>query len=340
MSHLLTTLAALALATALLAAPQAHAECQGLNLLDLMPASERATLTAAADAVPFPRGKFWRAEKDNMQITLIGTYHLNDPRHAAATERFRPEIEAARTLLVEAGPEEEKALLQHMGRDPSVLTITEGPTLMEQLPPETWEKLAAAASARGIPPFMTNKFRPWYITVLLAVPPCAMVEMATPNGLDQQLIDTAVAAGVEVRALERYDTIFTIFGVLSNEDQLAMIEQTLAMEDQISDFSETLADAYFDGESRLIWELMRHLSYSAPGYTREEVDAEMAVLEEAMMNSRNRAWIPVIEIVAARGPTVVAFGALHLPGEEGVLNLLHQSGWTISPLDPPPLDPQ
>ena len=49
------------------------------------------------------------------------------------------------------------------------------------------------------------------------------------------------------------------------------------------------------------------------------------------MTRRNRAWLPVIEAQAAKGQLVVAFGALHLPGETGVLNLLAQNGWKISP---------
>jgi uncharacterized protein YbaP (TraB family) len=40
----------------------------------------------------------------------------------------------------------------------------------------------------------------------------------------------------------------------------------------------------------------------------------------------------VIEEAASAGPLVVAFGALHLSGEDGVLNLLAKSGWTIEPL--------
>ena len=58
----------------------------------------------------------------------------------------------------------------------------------------------------------------------------------------------------------------------------------------------------------------------------------MAKLEEALMISRNRAWIPVIEEAAAQGPVVAAFGALHLSGEDGVLNLLAKDGWTVTPL--------
>lgn len=326
-------LAALAfLAAPLLSAPQAGAACQGLNLLDLMTSDKRAALTALADAHPFPTGNYWQAERDGARLTIIGTYHLDDPRHAAAVARFTPEIADADVLLVEAGPEEEKALQARIGSDPSLIVITEGPTLNQTLPPETWDRLKTAAQDRGVPAFMAAKFRPWYLSVLLAVPPCAMEAMTNPNGLDKQLIKAAEFTGTPVRALEPYDTIFGIFGVLSEADQIAMIEQTLMLEDSITDFSETLADMYFDGDSRLMWELMRQISYDMPGYTREQVDAEMAVLEEALMNKRNRAWVPVIEAAAAEGRAVVAFGALHLSGEEGVLNLLQRNGWTLTPL--------
>jgi uncharacterized protein YbaP (TraB family) len=53
-----------------------------------------------------------------------------------------------------------------------------------------------------------------------------------------------------------------------------------------------------------------------------------------MINRRNRAWVPVISAAATKGPLVVAFGALHLSGSEGVLNLLVQDGWAVAPLTP------
>ncbi len=328
MSHLFTSVC---LATALLAAPVA-AECYGLNILDTMPAAERQGVLQAADAVPYPRGNFWTATKGEARLTVIGTYHLDDPRHEATMQHLGPMVADAAALLVEGGPEEEKALMDHMARDPSVMTITEGPTLLERLPPETWKQLSAAMSERMIPPFMTAKFQPWYITVLLSLPPCAMESIADPKGLDGLLIDAALAAKVPVKALEPYDTVFKMFGAFTADEQLAMIDQSLAFEPMIEDFSVTLADAYFDGESRLLWELMRHESYRMPGYTREQVDAELARMEDLMMVERNRAWIPVIEEAAAQSPLVVAFGALHLSGEDGVLNLLAKNGWTIEPL--------
>lgn len=321
-------------ASAGLTALPALAECVGQNLFDQMPSEERAAIEAKTQAQPYHKGNFWQASRGDQQITLIGTYHLDDPRHAQTMQDFAPLLDKADLLLVEAGPDEEKALVKRLGSDPSLMVITDGPPLNEVLSPELWDRLADAAEARGIPPFMAAKFRPWYLSVLLAIPPCGMEAMTKPNGLDHRLITRATEAGIPIKALEPYDTLFAIFEMLSNEDQVAMVEQTLAMEDRIDDFSITLADAYFSGESYMTWELMRQIAYDTPGYTREEIDADMAKMEEALMIRRNIAWIPVIESAADEGQTLVAFGALHLPGEKGVLNLLEQNGWTITPLTP------
>jgi uncharacterized protein YbaP (TraB family) len=94
----------------------------------------------------------------------------------------------------------------------------------------------------------------------------------------------------------------------------------------------TLTAAYFAEESRLIWEFLRDISYGLPGMTRAAVDSEFAAMEEALMSSRNRAWIPVIEQAAAQGPVFAAFGSLHLSGREGVLALMERGGWTLERL--------
>ncbi len=313
----------------------ANAACVGRDLIADLPQPERQALQAATDSVPFPSGNRWRAEKAGQVIDLIGTYHLDDPRLAPMLASALPALDKATALLVEAGPGEEKALKARIAREPALLVITDGPTLPETLPPETWDRLSQAMAERGIPGFMAAKFRPWYISMMLSIPTCALTEMGTPNGLDRQLIDAATARGTPVQALEPYDTVFRIFDTLSRQDQLSMITSALAMADGAEDMSATLAAQYFAGENRLIWEFMRAETLKLPGYTPEQVTREFATMEEAMIDARNRSWIPVIDAAAAKGPVLVAFGALHLPGQQGVLNLLAQDGWTITRLDGP-----
>lgn len=312
-------------------AQPSHAECQGQNLLDLMAPEQSAELRARADAEPFARGNLWTATKDGQTVTLVGTYHLDDPRHAPTLARITPLIGAASTVLVEAGPEEERQLRDHTAKHPQVMILTDT-TLPELLPPEDWQHLSDALKMRGIPGFIAAKFQPWYVSMMLAIPPCAMQSSMARDGLDARIIAEASAANIPVRALEPFDTVFHIFENLPMQDQIGMIRQSLATEDRAEDFSTTLADSYFGGETRVIWELMRYESLHMPGITPEQAEADLALMEEAMMNTRNRNWIPVIEAAAARGPVLAAFGALHLSGRDGVANLLAQNGWVLSPL--------
>lgn len=315
-------------------APAAGADCTGADLMAALPPDRQAAIIAAADSVPFARGNLWLATRGAQSLTIAGTYHLDDPRHAGTLAVLAPRLDGAQALLVEAGPEEEARLMKALGNDPSRMFITTGPSLLERLPPETWDRLVTALEARGVPGILGAKFQPWYASIVLAIPACALAETNQPKGLDGALVAAAQDRGLPVVALEPWDTIFALFDSFTPEQEIDMLESALAMEGQSADFSSTLADAYFRGESRLIWELTREYSARQPGQSRASVDAELALMEEVMMARRNRAWIPVIEAAAARGPAVVAFGALHLSGEAGVLNLLAQNGWQVQPLAP------
>ncbi|MFO1202086.1 MAG: TraB/GumN family protein [Tabrizicola sp.] len=321
------------LALGFLLALPLHAECVGHDLLATMDPARKAEIDAATDAIPFARGNFWRATRGDEVITLAGTYHFDDPRHAANLSALMPAITGASAVLVEASPEAEKKLKAQIASDPSTMVIMSGPTLAQQLPPEVWSQLSDAMSARGIPAFMTAKFKPWYVLTLLSIPPCAMLGMTQePDGLDRLVIKAAEEAGVPVQSLEPYDTLFKIFGSLTEAELTEMLVSTLAIEPQSEDYFTTLVDSYFAGESRKAWELMRFISYDLPGYTRAQVDEEFARMEEIVAASRNRAWIPVLTEAASKGPVFAAFGALHLSGEEGVLNLLKKEGYTIEEL--------
>lgn len=327
MTRILATLVALLTLTAPL-----QAQCVGKNLIEALAPAERAALDAATANAPYSVGNYWRATRGDQTVTLIGTYHLDDPRHATTMAALTPMIAAASTVLVEAGPDEEAALHAHLARDPGVMVITSGPTLPEQLPEAEWQALSAAMRARGIPPFMAAKFQPWYIAAVLGIPPCAMAKAASSKGLDGLVMDAATNANVPIKALEPYDTVFGIFGSMSDDDQLSMIKSTLMMEEFSTDYSVTLADTYFSQDTRLIWEFTRLQALAMPGYTPEQIEREFARMEEALMSKRNRAWIPVITAGAESGPILAAFGALHLSGKDGVLALLERAGFKLERL--------
>lgn len=335
-------LTAMLTALALLASlPAAARECVGSNLFARLPATELAELDRRVAAVPYHQGLFWQARKGDQRVTLIGTYHFADPRHDLTMRRFGPDIDAADVLLVEAGPEEEARLTAAMTRDPALLVDADGPTLPERLSKPEWQALSAALEARGLPAVVSSRLRPWYVAVMLGVSPCMMrsvKDQGRAGGLDHLLIDRAHEAGVPVRALEPWDTVLTLFQGMTPQQEIDMIRAAMPAAQYADDYAATLADSYFSGQSWRIWEFGRHDAYRHSGLSREQVDAQMRFARERLMDGRNARWIGPIEqaaqAAAARGKgVVVGFGALHLPGEGGVLRLLERAGWTISPLD-------
>ena len=316
-------------------------ECVGKNLSDALPADARADLDAATEATPFHSGLFWRATKGDAAITLIGTYHFDDPRHEATMSRFAPVLAKADSLFVEAGPVEEKRLMTALAADPTLSVQPDGQTLAERLAPAEWEALSEALSQRGVPAIAAARLKPWYVATLLGVSPCMLAQMAEGggvNGLDRQLITAAEAADVPVHPLEPWDTVFTIFSELSPEDELDLIRASLPAAAHADDYAVTLTDAYFSGDIWQIWEFGRVDAYLNSGLPKAKVDQMMVDAQTALMDRRNESWIAPLDQAATTAATqdkeiVAAFGALHLPGEKGVLRLLEKDGWQVARLD-------
>lgn len=324
---------ALLTSLALLAAQPALAACRGDDLRETLTSDERAWLEAELAGMPHAEGNHWRATRGGTAVHLVGTMHLDDPRHAAVMDRLGPLVDNAVALLVEMTPAEQRRLQRAMADDPGLLTLTEGPTLIDRLPEDDWRMLAEAAEARGIPPFMAAKFRPWYLSMMLSVPPCAMEGMrGQNNGLDSRLIARAEAANVPLRSLEDYETVFRIFDDEPMEEQLAMMQAGLLPVGVTEDNFATLLDAYFEEKVGETWLMGRIVAERHSGLDPEEIDDVFADMRIKLLDRRNRAWMPVILDAAESAqedPVVVAVGGAHLIGDAGLPALLEDEGFTL-----------
>lgn len=324
---------AFALFLAFLAGTPAFAACTGRDLIAAMAPADRAAIEARAAAAPFSTGNFWTARKGALQATIAGTYHLDDPRFGSVMARLAPELAAASTLLVEAGPDEMASLQATLKADPGRIVSPDGASLYEELPRARWDELARQMSRLGLPGPVVARLQPWYVMILLGMTGCnGSIDPA--GGLDMQLMAAAKAKGVPIRALEPADMILTLFSGVSRADQLALLTTALGEASQEGDGMATLTEAYFRGQSRLMWEFTVWETAQLPGVTPAEALRQEEQMELLLITGRNRAWVPRIEAAAKAGPVFVAVGALHLPGQAGVLNLLAQDGWQITPLAP------
>ncbi len=316
-----------------LLASRGQAACSGTDLLAQMNAQDREALYAAADAQPNARGLLWRAERGDEVIHIMGTLHTADPRHEENMTTLAPLIARANTVLLEMGDGDEKRLQAKMAREPGLAFIIDGPTLPERLSPTEWDQLRAAMIDRGVPGFMAAKMKPWMAMLTLGMSACVFRETSQgKRGLDQMIIERANTLGNPAQALEDYDTSMFLFTDYADAEVMDMLRLTLALEDVDPDAQySTLVEAYFREDVRVIWEFGIAQTLASPqGMNEAQILAEYARLEDTMMTQRNLAWMDRIFTASATGEVFVAAGALHLPGEFGVLNLLQQAGFSLT----------
>ena len=100
------------------------------------------------------------------------------------------------------------------------------------------------------------------------------------------------------------------------EEQIKLLLQGLTTNN--SEFN-TMLNCYLKQDLNKLGELMNEADLSP------EFNANFLV-------KRNQNWIPQISKMAQEKPIFIAVGAGHLPGDQGVLNLLQEAGYTVTPI--------
>ena len=311
----------------------ASALCTAEGFENLMAPEDLAELQSIAAQTPFGTGLYWSAEKDGTELVILGTMHLPDPRHSGLLARVAPDLDTADLLLVEATLQDQAAMQAQIANNPDIMMIIDGPSLIDRLDAATWDIIRDAALARGLPGFMAAKMQPWALSMTLAIPPCAMAAMtANEAGLDGMLMERAAALEIPVAALEPWQDMLSLLMSGTFEEQLAALRLSV-VETAIQDaMISTLIRSYFEGETAYGWHISQYVIDFMPDADPAEFDAQMKQLEDQLLTARNRDWIPVInEAVQSHDAVFVAFGAAHLMGETGVLRLLENDGWTVTP---------
>lgn len=313
----------------------ASAQCIGESFMTMLSAEDQAELEHMADETRFGSGLIWTAEKDGKTITFVGTLHLPDARHDFIIARLSPVLNVVDMLLVEATLEDQAAMQAYMGSHPEVMTITDGPTLPERLEPHLWAEIAEAAAARQIPGFMAAKMQPWFLSLSLAIPPCAMASIASGDpGLDVMVMQEAEKRGMPIAPLEDWQTLFALLSGGTFEEQMDALQLALINPEIQDALVTSMQDLYFLEETAKTWHLSRFIPPFLPADVAETFTQDFDQMEEQLLNDRNLAWIPVIEDAAARNIHImVAFGAAHLIGDRGVLALMEDNGWVLTRLE-------
>lgn len=321
----------------LLSATLSHAACTGPNSLLALPEETQAELRARTAKVPFPQGILWHVEKDGITSVIAGTMHLAHPTHAktlAALDQldFQPE-----QLLLELTTQAQTDFQRHLLENPDVYLIEQGDSLIDRLGEDHWAAISKHLQERGIPPFLAARYQPWFLGMTLAIPPCAMADIAAgKRGLDHMIEQRADSSDLPKASLDTAESLLDILAADPIEVQVQELRWTLELDLMESNDSQmpTMMALYGSEDIQLIWELGQYetVARAQDDAAARDITMLLAKVEAELIAKRNRLWADQLIPALETKPSLVAVGALHLPGEHGLLTLLQDAGYTITRL--------
>lgn len=331
----LHVLFALSLIVTLLSISPARAEdasCGGKNLITEMKVSDPAKFAALeteAAAIPNGKGTFWKIEKPGIAPSyLLGTMHVTDPRVLAMPAGASQAYDTAKTVIVESDEivDDRKAAAAIM-MQPGLTMFADGKTINDFLKPGDTEKLEAGLKARGIPLTLVAKMKPWMIASFVALPACEMSRKAAGAAfLDKKLAQDALSRGKSLKGLETLVEQLQAMDALPVQFHLEALIETLALGDTVTDVMETTTELYLSGDTGMIMPMMKAVSDEKSSGD----DAGYADFEQRIITDRNRTMAMRAKPILDQGAAFMAVGALHLPGTEGVIELLRKDGFTVT----------
>ena len=276
---------------------------------------------ATATAAP-PTPLLWKAESEVGTVYLLGSFHLLK----AEDYPLHPHVEMAYAqaghVVFEIDPAE-MADPATMVAIQKLAKFDDGRTLRSVISKETADKLQAFMGGSEAAMAGSDAFKPWFMGMNLAVGAMASMGLNPQLGLDQHFMQRAGKDGKTVSGLE---TALDQMGALDRtplSEQENMLAEALGPAAEMRSKIMELHDIWRAGdEARLLEMVNGDMAEKTP---------QMYVL---LNRDRNNAWLPqVVAMLGEKETRLVIVGAMHLIGNDGLVELLRARGVEVERVD-------
>ena len=309
------------------------AVCGGRDLLGKLEGENPELYQQVADAAgktPNGEAMLWKIDGNGAAAPsyLLGTIHMTDERVAKLSEPVREVLQKVKTVALEiANVGDKQAMQAELGKRPDLMVL-KGGSLWDYMKPEMQEVIARQLEQVGIPQAVARRLQPWLPAMTLAVSLCeTQRNQAGHVVLDQALEAYAKAQGAQVVGLESAIEQFAIMSSMPLESQAIFLIDAARMRDRVNDLNETMIQAYLD--RKVTWFIPLSKAIAKEEQTDAQKTAE-ADFMSALIDKRNANMAERAEAMLKTGNALIAVGALHLPGDKGLVALFRKQGFTVT----------
>lgn len=254
----------------------------------------------------------WKITGKNLKSPawLYGTMHVQDPRVFELPEGWQEKLKTAGRLALEMDLSNPPDPMKIM----SVMTAPPDSSLDKLLSTEDYEKLNLwFTDSMHMPLALLKQMKPF---MLISMVQKKRMETDMPVALDAWLADQAKKMEVPVSGLETLEEQIAVIDMMPLQEQAQMLAEMIQNPGEQENQENEMMNAYLSGNlDKLL--IMANRWETDPAFKAE------------IINRRNRIMAGRISEMFETGPVFTAVGALHLPGEEGIIQLLRKKGYIV-----------
>jgi uncharacterized protein YbaP (TraB family) len=246
---------------------------------------------------------------------LFGTMHILCADDATLSDTLKQVIKQADEIYFELDMDNMGEMLGAM----KYLRMNDGKKLSELLSPEDYAKVENYFKHNPVPlPLsMMNRFKPYFISSLIGE---SMMSCPQKNGMEELIMRESKQYDKEIKGLETTEFQASIFDSIPYEKQAKDLVNYIDSIDSYKQTSLEMVEVYREQNLEKMDTLMHK---SDPG-----MDEYMDLL----LYGRNRHWVEQMPDLMKQKSILFAVGAGHLPGDQGVINLLRKKGYKVTPM--------
>lgn len=275
---------------------------------------------------PLPNSLIWKIEGKELKEPsfLFGTMHLIPAEDYIWTTAMNNAFAQSKQVVFELDMNEMNDMSNMLTLLPH-LFMQGDTTLSMLLSRDDYEKLTAKMQNMGLPMFLFERMKPFFLTVFLSedLKPGALQNGDKIKSYELELTAMANAQRKKVSGLETIAFQAGLFDNIPYKQQAEMLAEILRQ-------SESNKADSLQSNDLIKWYKQQNIQKLNEAITQEK--SEISGMEDALLYLRNEQWIGLMEKNMREGATFFAVGAGHLPGERGVIHLLRKAGYQVKPV--------
>jgi len=243
---------------------------------------------------------------------LLGTIHSEDPRVTKLPAPVQKKFDQARVFCAEMKMDMATQIKMSQG-----MMYLNGQKLDHKIDRELYQKTVSLISGYGFPEQMVPMLKPWAAGLLLSVP-----KPESGMFLDYLLYQAAQEQDKELCGLETPNDVAQLFDNTPMETQVNLLRVAVREYSNLDQMVEEMLQLY------LARDLSGLLEYSDRELEKSGADVS-ALFNETLIGRRNQNMLENMQAHLAKGNAFIAVGALHLPGDIGLLRMLEEQGYRV-----------